>query len=474
MDNPIGLGSAVPAISKPKYLVISGLLTKNQPDKMEYTTGDRLDLRGLVVTIFFDYEEPSQDVAFDNFIKWGIRTSPEHGDRLTRLENHSGNVMIYIWSSGLDLESEDDDEEMQAATKLLTVHKGDPVVHWPEGLNVSFFQTLSHIKMDYEYSGANDITGVFSWETPDVPLGEWGKLSCNLIFTPEDSSNYNTVMRNVEVESRFLEMVWINPGTFQMGSPESEEGRPNLSWGEPDDEPLHTVTLTKGFYMGKYEVTREQYAKIMGNDDLLNSPGIGLPVGRMSWVDAIAFCNRLSIKEGLRPVYFLNGDPDINNLDYFVNESLEKLTVSPTANGYRLPTEAEWEYACRAGTTTAYNTGLDYFTDDAGWWMGNSVAEMEVGKLPPNDWGLYDMHGNMAEWCWDVYSENLDIEDQIDPRNDVYTTYGFYTHCRVIRGGDRLNTLIAADPKNLRSARRRGGYEFPSNYPEAGFRVIRY
>jgi len=461
MDNPIGLGSAVPAISKPKYLVISGILTKTQPDKLEYTHGERLDLRGLVATIFFDYEDAPVDVAFEDFAEWGITTNPEHRDTLSRTEHHGANVVISILSEGLDLDSKDDDEEMQAVTKFLTVNKGDPVIEWPDIFEVSFFQTLSHIQMSYMYTS---VEGEFTWENQDVPLGEWGRKRYNLTFTPEDTINNNVVTRNVEVESHFMELIKVDGGTFQMGSPVEEPGR-NTS------ELLHTVTLTKDFYMSKYEVTQEQYEKVMGINPSSfkgDNNSIGLPVTNVRWLDAIIFCNKLSIMEGLSPVYFVKGSSNPNDWENQYDLLSESDFVSTfawnlTANGYRLPTEAQWEYACRAGTTTAYNTGLDYVTGDAGWYTANTSSIQEAGKKPPNNWGFYDMHGNVSEWCFDRYEVDYYSEGQIDPQNDILAL----TFLRINRGG-------SFSSNTPRSAARSNQSGFNGQSASIGFRVIRY
>ncbi|MDR2596963.1 MAG: formylglycine-generating enzyme family protein, partial [Treponema sp.] len=168
-------------------------------------------------------------------------------------------------------------------------------------------------------------------------------------------------------------MVSIPAGTFIMGSPASEPDR------EPEgaDETQHSVTLS-GFKMSKYEVTQEQYQAVMGsNPSFFTFPLAGetqgkRPVESVSWYDAIVFCNRLSIKEGLRPAYSLGGNTDpaawgnVPTLT-FQNATWNAMQIVEGSNGYRLPTEAQWEYACRAGTTTAYNTG-NTISDDTGWY----------------------------------------------------------------------------------------------------------
>lgn len=199
-------------------------------------------------------------------------------------------------------------------------------------------------------------------------------------------------------------MVFIKGGTFQMGSPESE------NWREKD-ETLHTVTLD-GFYISRYEVTQEEYERVMGkNPSAFKGQGKNLPVENVSWYDAVEFCNALSRAEGLSPAYRIDGE----NVEWNKN-----------ADGYRLPTESEWEYAARAGTKTPfssakvpgdsdanfyahypYNIEQNYFNDSVletrpGYYRQKTV---EVGSFKPNGNGLYDIHGNVSEWCWDFYGK---------------------------------------------------------------------
>jgi len=253
------------------------------------------------------------------------------------------------------------------------------------------------------------------------------------------------------------EMVWIEGGTFMMGSPANEPGR-------YDDEIPHQVTVS-GFYMGKYTVTWAEYDPIMGTKP--GDPGMdNLPAVCVSWYEAVEYCNKLSRKEGLSPAYTIDkNQEDPNNENY---EDLEKwiVTLDQNANGYRLPTEAEWEYACRAGTTTPFNTGKKITTRQAnyGYHYGEDVTP--VGSFPPNAWGLYDMHGNVREWCWDWHGD-YSRDSQTNPLGPSSGSY------RVERGGCYQGGGWKDDPRRrLRSACR-----FASNpsdvYANVGFRVAR-
>ena len=266
-----------------------------------------------------------------------------------------------------------------------------------------------------------------------------------------------------------IEMVWIKPGTFMMGSPADEKGRDT-------DETQHSVILTKGFYMGKYEITQEQYAAVMeANPSAFNDePAAGevqgrRPVDMVSWYDVLVFCNKLSISEGLEPVYSISGETDPTewgNIPTSDNAAWNAATMISTANGYRLPTEAEWEYACRAGTTTAYNTGAT-ISDDTGWYSSNSDYKThEAGKKSANAWGLYDMYGNVYEWCWD-WLGSYSGGNETDPTGPIEPSTIFSERRRAMRGG-----FYNMEVQSARSASR--NFEFPwSRYNFLGFRVVR-
>ena len=217
-----------------------------------------------------------------------------------------------------------------------------------------------------------------------------------------------------------LELVWIEPGSFMMGSPTGEEGHQN-------DEVQHRVTLSKGFWMGKYEVTQGQWERVMGNNPA-KFKGARNPVEQVSWEDCQGFIQKLN----------------------------EVYGSTVQGSRFRLPTEAEWEYACRAGTTGAYAGVLD----EMGWYVQNSgSATHPVGQKKPNGWGLHDMHGNVWEWCQDWHGDypSGSVADPTGPGS---------SGTRVVRGGGWSNQASLA-----RCAFR---YWFPPafRYSSYGVRVV--
>ena len=194
-------------------------------------------------------------------------------------------------------------------------------------------------------------------------------------------------------------MLWCKPGTFMMGSPEDEKGR---TMGRVETQ--HEVTLTKGFYLGKYEVTQEQWEKVMGTNPSL-SKGATLPVEMVSWDDAMEFC------EGWV---------------------------------YTLATEAQLEYACRAGTTTTYAFGDTITPEQANISSDTKPRTKVVGTYPANAWGLHDMHGNVWEWCSDWYADYPSGSAR-DPVGQLVGTH------RVYRGGSWGSISYFG---SMRSARR--------------------
>jgi formylglycine-generating enzyme required for sulfatase activity len=262
------------------------------------------------------------------------------------------------------------------------------------------------------YAGC--ITGPFAKRMESNELIDLGKGYCVI-----GDTRYP-----LEVRTRkgHIEMVLIKPGEFMMGSPETEEGRVD------DEGPRRLVKITKPFYLGKFEVTQAQYHEVMGYDRG-HFPGERNPADRVQWREAMVFCQKIG-------------------------------------GGCRLPTEAEWEYACRAGTSTPFYFGETISTDQANYY-GSAVygkgrkgiyrgRTTPVGTFSPNAWGLFDMHGNVWEWCEDWYAEDYyrgRPSPDINPRGPAHAFappgQRFLAVAKVVRGGSWLNP-----PRALRSAAR--------------------
>jgi len=317
-------------------------------------------------------------------------------------------------------------------------------------------------------SGTATISGKISTDTVTVSAGTAAFANATVgnnktvnfsgySLSGADAGNYSLTQPTATANIEYVSMVQISAGTFTMGSPTGESGRESI------EGPQHSVTLS-AFYMGTYQVTQALYQLVMGTNPSNFTTAVAgesgtpgrLPVEMVTWYDTVEFCNKLSALDGRMAVYTITGRTPASG--YPITSAT--VTMDSSKNGYRLPTEAEWEYACRAGTTTAYNTG-NTISDNTGWYTDNSGSKThQVGLKPANAWGLYDMHGNVSEWCWDWYGTYASGA-QTDP------TGASSGSIRVARGGNWNNS-----GQYLRSAYRgRGDPSVRGMY--AGFRLVR-
>jgi len=236
-----------------------------------------------------------------------------------------------------------------------------------------------------------------------------------------------------------IEMALLPAGEFLMGD----------AAGEDDEKPAHKVRVS-AFYIDRSEVTQKVFGELMGRNPA-KFVGPDRPVERVSWLAAVQFCNMRSAKEGFRPCY----DPKTLACDF-------------AADGYRLPTEAEWEYACRAGTTTRYSFGNDAAQLTRYAWLKANAdkATHPVRGKAANPWGLFDMHGNVAEWCNDFYAESYPAGDAQDPRGPALGKE------RVLRGGSWSSGAEACRAA-ARAGEAPGFADVCFGYEAYGFRCVR-
>ena len=216
-----------------------------------------------------------------------------------------------------------------------------------------------------------------------------------------------------------LDMLWCKPGTFMMGSPKDEKGRDS-------DETQHEVTLTKGFYLGKYEVTQAQWEKVMGSNPSRFKEAT-LPVEQISWKDVTEFCKKLTQME----------------------KAAGRL---PEGWVYTLPTEAQWEYACRAGTTTAYSFGDEITPKQANYSKEKIGKTTAVGTYPANAWGFHDMHGNVYECCsdWNGKYPSGSVSDPVGPSDGTIPICrggGWVSFGKHMRSASRSGNAVSSDDR---------------------------
>jgi len=251
----------------------------------------------------------------------------------------------------------------------------------------------------------------------------------NLSESIADSSTVAPVNSSTNLEG----FVWIPAGQFLMGSPTEELGR------DSDEGPQTRVILPHGFWIGKHETTQRQYQSVMGANPSNATGDANRPVERVTWFEAVEYCRKLT-------------------------DQAEAAGRLPEGYAYRLPTEAEWEYACRAGTATRFSFGEDKNAtelEEYAWFTRNSESVTHpVGTRKPNPWGLSDMHGNVWEWCWDRW------EDALPGGTVTNKPVSAVGTLRIARGGSWLY-----EPKACRSANR-DDYSPWNRCSDVGFRVV--
>jgi formylglycine-generating enzyme required for sulfatase activity len=382
----------------------SAEIEAKRPELSEFL-GHLTDAKVLVVLMnLSDLENPGENAKNAETI-WMTRKIFDYAERLTNIERK---MLVFTQADRYE-------EQLESAGG-------------PEAL---YARDLPMIHVLYPHLMVTAVSAVDQVNDENRPREGYSSQGCaelmDFILNDSTLNMAPGASRKIKLEEgSYLEFVWCPSGTFLMGSPETEKGR-------SDDEKQHLVTLTKGFFIGKYPVTQQQWELIMGCNPSGNKSGgfLGFgaqtqpnyPVESVSYADCLRYCEAL-------------------------NKRLEVCSV-------RLPTEAEWEYACRAGTTTAYAGRLE----DMAWYLENANnMTHEVGRKRPNPWGIFDMLGNVCEWCLDCYSEKYPL-NAVDP-------YFSKSNTNVLRGG-----CYFSKKENCRSAVR-GKRDMFSVLRWIGFRLV--
>ena len=335
-----------------------------------------------------------------------------------------------------------DKEAERKATSLKKVHQQREMAMVKQELNMQSWWSALWKKSELEQSLAELESEIDSLEQQIDVLWEHIQQTMQRYIIHNRNEKIATLKLRHEQTLKLqsidsFRMVSVTASTFMMGSSDRD------TEARDEERPLHKVTLTKDFLIGKYPVTQELWESVMGSNPSYFK-GVIRPVEQVSWFSVVEFCNKLSELEGLEPVYTVNG---LN------------VTCNWNAKGYRLPTEAEWEYAARAGQNFKY-AGADSINEIA-WYSDNSGSETHpVGQKYPNAFGLYDMSGNVWEWCWDTY-QKYSPRPATDPR-----TTGLDS-TRIIRGGSwgEVSTCLRTSRRTMYNPRKSGRY--------LGFRVVR-
>lgn len=344
--------------------------------------------------------------------------------------------------------TESENNEVIVATPLFNIHGGD----YSSTQLVTISCTTTGAVIRYTTDGSTPINTSLIFDSPII-VNRSMTLKAKAFLSGYNSSAVVTEVFSINIPP----MAFVQGGSFQMGS--DYEG--------DQAEPIHSVVVSS-FYIGKYEVTQQEWQMIMGYNP---SAGYGIasnyPVYNVDWYEAVVYCNKRSLQEGYTPCYSIYGQTDPENwgaLPASENTSWDSVFCDWSANGYRLPTEAEWEFAARGGNLSQgfIYAGSNLIADVA-WYSRNSENTSHVvGTKYPNELGLYDMSGSVSELCWD-WHENYNSDLQNNPTGPIN---GF---SRIIRGG---SGSVFGQEDNCRVACR--SYCSPIGYSfYAGFRILR-
>jgi len=270
-----------------------------------------------------------------------------------------------------------------------------------------------------------------------------------------ETNNINNISISRKATDTLIYMVSIPSGSFMMGYTFATDSNIIV---ESNQTPVHQVTLS-AFSMSRYEIQQKEWKRVMGYN---NSTFLGdsLPAYNLNWFEAVIFCNKLSIREGKTPCYKVNNQtntalwPAVPLYQY----SCYLVQCDWNANGYRLPTEAEWEYAAKANTNLKYSGSDDYL--EVGWFNLNSGGYIHpVGLKKANNFGLCDLSGNVPEYCWD-YNYTYTATSQINPQSN-YTVLQYYNISK--GGGFQTNRNFVVSKRDISTSY--------LNY--SGFRIVR-
>ena len=466
--------------------ILTNLSLTSEPNKLNYHIGDSFDSNGMVVTAYYG----------DGSISRNVYDWETNGDAVVTTSGASRSVTVTYTEAGVTKTATfeisvghiDDEILIKAPTCTENGLKnckcticGDTRTEVVSATGHKFAKEWTKDGTYHWHAATCEHTTEVSGKVTHT-FGEWTvtkaatctekgekKTTCTTCgyeeteITDKAEHTYTNGVCNCGLPEGF---VLIPAGTFQMGS----------NVGYDSNKPVHEVTITKPFYMGKYEVTQAEYEQYCsyGSSSPSSSYGDGdnYPAYYVSWYDALVYCNKRSMAEGFTPCYSISGSTDPSKwgtVPTSSNNTWNAVVCNWNANGYRLPTEAEWEYAARAEDNTVASLTYSGTSDvnklgEYAWYSSNSNSKThEVGTKKANGFGLYDMSGNVWEWCWNWWTNSYDAEAEggSDPTGASAGSY------RVYRGGSWDFSASFASVSI-----RYYYYPYDRNY-NLGFRVVR-